>query len=73
MLNCFVGVTVLLVAPDPDSVDVGAIGTEQFDRPVYPDTAVKSSDPRTCGESWTVSPDPNIRRYGKLYIWHVKA
>ena len=54
----------LLKAPDPDSVDVEAIGTEQFDHPVSPDTAMKSSNPRTCGESWTVSPDPNIRRYG---------
>lgn len=56
---------VLLEAPDPDSVDVGPVGTEDFAQPVYPDTAVKSTNPRTCGESWTVSKDPNIRRYGR--------
>lgn len=61
------GVTVLLEAPDADSVDAGAVGIEQFDRHVYPETAVKSSDPTTVGESWTVSPDPNIRRYGMCY------
>lgn len=33
---------------------------------MYPPTAVKSADPRACGESWTVSTDPNIRRYGTL-------
>ncbi|XP_053400990.1 uncharacterized protein LOC123541000 [Mercenaria mercenaria] len=57
------GVTVLLEAPDPDSVTADAVGAKHFDKEVYPPTAVKSKDPSTCGESWTVSTDPNIRRY----------
>ncbi|XP_053401006.1 uncharacterized protein LOC123523226 isoform X2 [Mercenaria mercenaria] len=57
------GVTVLLEAPDPDTVDAEAVGAEHFDKEVYPTTAVKSMDPSSCGESWTVSTDPNIRRY----------
>ncbi|XP_060596420.1 uncharacterized protein LOC132750448 [Ruditapes philippinarum] len=57
------GITVLLVPPDADIVDAEAFDAEKFDEQVYPPTAVKSEDPTTCGESWTVSTDPNIRRY----------
>lgn len=59
------GVTVLLKAPDADLVSVEAVGAKHFDRDVYPPSAVESSDPSACGESWTLSPDPNVRRYGK--------
>jgi hypothetical protein len=60
------GTTVLLEAPDPDTVKADAVGAEKFTKEVVPATAVKSEDPTSCGESWTVSTDPNIRRYGNV-------
>lgn len=56
----------LLEAPDPDTVKADAVGAEKFTKEVVPATAVKSEDPTSCGESWTVSSDPNIRRYGNF-------
>ena len=61
----FSGVTVLVVAPDPESVEAHAVGAETFDHPVEPASALKSEDPKTVGESWEVSTDPNVAKYGK--------
>ena len=58
------GVTVLLIPPDPESVNVSCISAEPFEHPVYPKSALKSVDPATVGESWEVSEDPNVERYG---------
>ena len=64
----FSGVTVLVVAPDPESVEAHAVGAETFDHPVEPASALKSEDPKTVGESWEVSTDPNVAKYGEYKI-----
>ena len=60
--------TVLLTPPDPDSVEAHCVGAETFDHPVEPASALKSEDPKTVGESWEVSDDPNVARYGGYWF-----
>lgn len=60
--------TVLLESPDVDSVNTSAVGAEHFEHAVYPKTALKSSDPTTCGEGWSKSDDDSVNRYGMLTL-----
>ncbi|KAL3873866.1 hypothetical protein ACJMK2_036950, partial [Sinanodonta woodiana] len=57
------GVTVLLLAPDANLVSAEVLGAENFSEPIDPPTAKKSEDPTSIGGSWTVSPDPSVKRY----------
>ena len=70
-LISFSGVTVLLIPPDPESVEASAVGAETFDHPVEPATAMKSEDPTTVGEHWEVSEDPNVDRYCRYLLHYI--
>jgi len=41
------------------------VGADNFEHAVYPETAMKSKDPTSCGEAWTKSEDDSVNRYGK--------
>ncbi|KAK3609657.1 hypothetical protein CHS0354_035942 [Potamilus streckersoni] len=57
------GVRILLFPPQVDDVNTVPVGTEEFEEKVIPSTARKSTNPDTCGSSWTISKDTSIERY----------
>lgn len=59
----------LLEPPSADSVNSTAVGAEHFSESVYPESAMKSTDPTSCGESWTKSEDESVSRYGKVFLY----
>ena len=61
----------LLVSPDAEQVVAEAVNAEVFEEPVSPSTALKSENPDSCGQSFEVSDDESVQKYGTVHCEHL--